>query len=267
MAKQDAAGRSPNLFEDPAIAQSAKDDPFAKFLSENWRQVAGTVLVAVLVVWGYNTFRATNEAKRAAASDLFADVRTNYSLYINQSNSLSQSKVELATATDDKKKGELTTRITKLESDTKDQKAKLERMIQALEDNLVEPFPRLAHLYRALLLVREGDIARVRSVLGVESWESVGSPGSPDRFVSELSALTLGKALVDRDDSIGEGIKVLAGLAERGTTAQIPAVLSLSAVVTTPEDKQMVERFIADIETKNPAQIKFLAQAKERLGN
>lgn len=265
MAKQDAAGRAPNLFEDPSIAQSAKDDPFAKFIARNWRPVFGTVLVTVLVVWGYNTFRTTNEAKRAAASELFSGVRQSYGMYVGQVNTLSQAKIELTTLTDEKRKSELTERVAKLETDSKTQREKLERMIQALEDNLVEPFPRLAHLYRALLFVRDGDLDRVRSLLGSESWQTVGSPGSPERFVAELSSLTLGKALVDRDTTMREGLRILFELAENGASSQVPAVLSLSAVVTDSEDKTRVTKIINDIQTKTPAQTKFLSQALERV--
>jgi hypothetical protein len=257
----DQAAKNSRLFEDPAIARAAAEDPFAKFVQQHWKRVALVVAVALAIGYGINNFRSTRELKRANVSALFADMRNAYSQLTFQEATLMQSRMELTEATDPTKKAEVEKRIAESETALNEQRVKIERMSEALEDNVEEPFPRLARLYRGLVAARSGDVTKARNALSGDRWESTGTPGSPERFVAELGAFVLGKALVDDPTSIKEGTQILAALAERGDAARLGSALAYAAIAASPEERASAKKFLEAIKTQHPEQSKFVLEA------
>jgi hypothetical protein len=257
----DQAAQNSRLFEDPAIARAAVEDPFAKFVLQHWKRAALVILAALAVGYGVMNFRAIREQKRANVSALFADMRNAYSQMTFQEATLIQARIELAEATDSAKKTEIEKKIAETEKTLGEQRIKIEKMSEALEDNVEEPFPRLARLYRGLVAVRSGDLAKARTALATDPWETTGTPGSPQRVVAELGAFVLGKGLVDDPESVKEGKQMLAGLAERGDTARLGAALAFAAVAETTEERSSAKRFLEAIQSQHPEQSKFVLEA------
>ena len=253
-----------NIFTDPAIAEAAQDDPVIQYFVQNWRSILTVVVAIPLLMFGYNTFRSTNEAKRAAASATFGEIRNVYTGIQTEDEQLRTAKKDLEKG-DAAKKDELTKKVTELEGKISSDRDRIGKMLQSLEETGIQPFPVLARLYRGLLAARDGNSAQVRTLLGGISWENVTPVDSNERLVAELSALVAGRSLLDTPDSVKEGQALLLKLAQQGQFTRTQAALALAAVAETPEDKSTALAAIEKLQADQPEQQKFLTDAVDRL--
>ena len=247
---------SNHLFEDPAIALAAKDDPIAQFMVKNWRTILGVLIAIPCVIFAYNTYKATNEAKRAAASALFGEVREALGSVNRDTQELATTRNELDSAVG-AKKDELIKKVADLEVRVRSGRERLGKMTESLSDTAIEPFPQLARLYQGILAARSGDLAEVKGVLSGVNWENVTPPDSRSRMVAELSALVLGRAYLDSPDGVKEGRQILSSLAEKGSFARTQALQALLASSDSPEDKAAAVALAEKLKSEQPEQEKF----------
>jgi hypothetical protein len=256
--------RSHSIFEDPAIAEAAKDDPVIRFISRNWKTVIGALVAIALSMVAYNSFKATAAQKRGAATQTLLDIQQGYKAIVQKQQDVATLKKELETETDNEKKEQSQ---GKIDSTTKELEQLRERTTLIVDSlSSPKPFDVLAQMYRGLIAARFADYATTQKVLASTSWEAVGADGSAERMAAELVALGLSKSLVDAPEAEGIVKDTLASLASRGNYSAVQAAVSYATVATTPEEKSKARDMIAQVAQRFPAQEKFLAPAREQLG-
>jgi len=250
-----------NIFEDPAIAEATKDDPFALFVAQHWRTIL-TILVAVgLGLIAFNRFRVTADEKRASATLLFQNIRESYAQLVTKDEELAKTQ-RTVTEKNGNEKEDAQKKVAGLQDEIKKIKDRTHLMIQSLDSPA--PFDSLAIVYGGLLAARAGDYESARKAMTQTPWEMIGKPGSPDRFLAEMSVLGLSKVLVDApaEASVQDAAKnALLNLAERGEFAAVAAIGVLSAITEQPEEKAKLSPLIENLRTKFPSQVKFIEDA------
>lgn len=260
------SNRSHSLFEDPAIAQAATEDPFVRYMSKNWRKVLTTVIVLALGWYGYTSFLATQQNKQAALSQLASSVRDAYQVFATDEAAYRKAKSELDKNKDEAKKAELTKKLEEAEATKTSSKEKVTRIIQALGDADTRPYPQVVGLYKGLVALKSGELETAKSTLGQDLWNNKNIPlDSPERFFGELGALSLARTFLDTDGKEGEAKEILFKLAENGTISAVPAGLALEAVVADGKERERLVLALESIKTREPEQEKFLTEALERL--
>ncbi len=254
------SGPSRNIFEDPAIAAAGRDDPFVQFVSAQWKRILAILCAIGISMVAYNTFNTTRELKKAAATELFGQVREQYESIVMKQAELSNQQSDLATKSDaDKKDSEGKIAELVKEIDLLHQKTKL--MIVSLDSPA--PFDLLGRLYGGLLAARFGEYETTKAALIANQWEIVGRAGSSERFAAEMATLGLGKALTDSEPFLAAGKAALFGLAERGEFAAVPAAVSLSSMAVSAEEKTKVRELLTTLRGRFPSQEKFISEAGE----
>ncbi len=257
--------RRKNIFEDPAIAEAGKDDPFARFVLKYWRLLVTGLIAVGLSIVGYNQFMTTALQKRADATKILHAVQEQYQDIVKKQAAVQTLRADEKAATDDKVRAETAEKITKESEELQKQRDKINLMLVGLESP--PPFNTFASLYRGLTAARFGDYDTTASILASLNWEQVGKPESPERSAAELAALGLANALVDSDKHLDQVKTTLQLLAEKGQYASVGAVDTLSILATTPEDKERVRGLIQGVQQRYPAEQKFLQDASERVAS
>ncbi len=257
--------RTHSIFEDPAIAQAAKDDPVVRFISQNWKTVIGALIAVALSMIAYNSFKSTAEQKRASATQTLIDIQQGYKAITDKQESLTTLAKELLVESDPKKKDELQ---QKIDADTKELNQLRDRTTLVIDSlKSPEPFDMLAQMYRGLMAARFGDYATTEKILSATSWEAIGSPDSAERMAAELAALGLARSLVDAPSS-GEMVKsALTNLASKGSFAAAQAAVTLATIAVTPDDRAKAREVIDGVSRRLPSQEKFLAPAREQIAS
>jgi hypothetical protein len=261
--EEQAHTRTRNIFEDPAIADAAKDDPVVRFISQNWKTVVGALVAVALSMIAYNGFQTTAEQKRAVATQTFLEIQNSYRSIVAKQKERAGLTGELANEKDAKKKGELEQKIADADNELKQLRDRTSLVITAL--NSPKPFDMLSQMYRGLLAARFGDYATTEAALTSTSWEAIGAADSAERMAAEFAALGLARALMDAPASVGAAQDALVRLASKGNFAAVPAGLALSITATTPEEKGQAVKILDELSNKFPAQQKFLTPALEQV--
>ena len=191
--------RMHSIFEDPAIADAAKDDPVVRFISRNWKTVIGALIAVALSMIAYNSFKSTAEQKRATATQTLMDIQQGYKAITEKQQELTTLTRALSTETDPKQKEEAQ---QKIDASTKELNQLRERTMLVVDSlKSPRPFDMLAQLYRGLIAARFGDYVTTQGVLSSTSWESVGAEDSAERMAAEFAVLGLARSLVDAPNS------------------------------------------------------------------
>lgn len=254
---------SRNIFEDPAIVEAGKNDPFIRFISQNWRLLLAALIAVGLGIVGYSQMTETALQKRVDATRALRGVQEAYQEIVEQREVRATAEKERQAATDDKTRTEAAERAKKSADNAKQQEERLLAKIVELET--VPSFAVFAGLYRGLVAAERADFGAVQAALGANSWETAGTVGSPERASAELVSLGLAKALSDSDQHLDLAKSALKSLAERGDFAAVRAADALAALTTTPEEKEQAKAIIQALQTRMPTQQKLLVAALERL--
>lgn len=251
-----------NIFEDPAIAAAANNDPFAQFVAKNWKRIAGALLAVALGMIAYNAVKTTQEQKRAASTALFGQVREQYREIVSKKKELVKLQAELASKPEGEKKA-VQDQVAALETQVSAVREKSRLMLSSLDSP--SPFDLLGRLYGGLIAAQFGEYEQVKSAVLATPWELTGRAGSPERMTAELATLGLGKALSESPQHMQHAKDTLLRLAENGEFAAVPALEALAALASTQEDSDKVKAILGVLETRFPSQSKFLSEVKEGL--
>ena len=255
---QREAPRAPsrNLFEDPAIAAAAQNDPFARWVVKHWRTIA-VVLVAIgASMVGYNRFATVALEKRSAATAALNSVQESYHQLVTKEESLLTLRAEEAAQADAAEKAKITAKIETTSKEVDQLKDKVTLMVESLDSSA--PFDTLKKLYRGLLAARLRNYDKTREALANASWEQVGKPESSERFMAELLAFGLARALIDSDAHRTFAREHLVKLAERGSFAAVPAANTLGMIAVTEPEKAQAQQLAEALRAKYPSQQRFL---------
>jgi uncharacterized protein YdbL (DUF1318 family) len=257
--KHDQSSNAPasrNIFEDPAIAEAAKNDAFVRFVVRHWRSVLLTLAVVAGSIIAYDIVTTTAEQKRANATARLSEIQDTYQELVKKQGEAETLRADLQKASDQKAKDDLT---SKLDADTKEVErlhAKVDLLIGDL--NSPKPFDILSGLYKGLVAGRFHDFETTKSMLLADTWEQSGEPGAPERSIAEVAALGLAKTLAEIDEYRTTAKDALRGLASRGSFVAVEAVRALSLLAVTPEEKAEVSALVADVKKRFPKQVKYL---------
>ena len=223
--EQAAAG----LFEDDIVQRTLLEDPVAKFVSKNWRQIIGALIVALVVWFGYTQFESAAVTRREAAADLYRKVREQYAAFTD-------ARASALKETDAKKKEELVKSL-------QDSARKTAESVRALGDASY-PYNEIGRIYQALLAIlvpQDGaftpNVQAAREALQPLNWKEQKA-GSRERFLAELRALLLGRTLLDDKAGAAEGRELLKALAQNGSVVHASAALTLSQIAVTDDEKK-----------------------------
>lgn len=252
-----------NIFEDPAIVEAGKNDPFIRFVSANWRLLFAVLIAVGLGIVGYSQVTATTLQKQADATRALREMQQAYQEIAEERDVLVTAQADERAAKDDKARAEAAERAKKA---TETLKLKEDRLLaKATELETGTSFAPFSALYRGLVAASRSDFGAVQSALAGQGWETVGKQGSPERAAAELAVLGLAKALSDSDQHLEAAKQALKGLAERGDFAAVRAADAYAALATTPEEKAQAKAMIGLLQARMPSQQKFLVDASERL--
>jgi hypothetical protein len=252
-----------DIFEDPAIAAAAQNDPFTRFVVVNWKRLAGLLIAMALGMIAYRSVVSTREQKRAAATAQLAQVRDQYAAIVKQQEQIAKDKAALVGKPDSEKKvaEEAVVALEQNLSQTRD-KAKL--MLQSLDSPA--PFDMFGRLYSGLIAARFGEYEATKAALLATQWEILGRPGSSERLVAELAAFGLSKALTESPSLSAVGKDGLKKLAERGEFAAVIAAAALAPLASGDEERQQVKGLLSAARARIPSQDKVAEGALELLG-
>lgn len=246
-----------NIFEDPAIAEAAKNDAFVRFVVRHWLSALVTLAVIAGSIIAYDIFTTTAEQKRADATARLGEIQETYQELVTKQGEVASLRTELQKSSDQKAKDETSSKLDSATKEVEQLHVKIGLMIAALDSP--KPFDMLASLYKGLVAGRFGDYATTKLMLSADAWEQAGKPGTPERTVAEVVALGLAKMLAESDENRATAKETLQGLASRGTFVAVEAVQALSLLAETPEEKAEVSALVTDVKKRFPAQEKYLA--------
>ena len=252
-----------NIFEDPAIVEAGKNDPFIRFVSANWRLLLAVLVAIGLGIVGYSQVTATTLQKQADGTRVLRGVQQAYQEIIEEREVLVAAQAEERAAKDDKTRAEAAERAKKSSENLQRKEDRL--LAKATELETMPSFAPFSSLYRGLVAAQRGDFGSVQAALAAQAWETVGKSGSPERAAAELSALGLAKALSDSDQYLDPARLALKALAERGDFAAVRAADAFAVLATTPEEKAQAKALIGLLQSRMPSQQKLLIDASERL--
>lgn len=247
---------SRNLFEDPAIAMAAQNDPFARWVVKHWRTIVVTLVALAAGILGYDRFTTVALEKRSAATAVLNSVQESYHQLVTKEESLLTLRAEEAAQKDATEKAKIATKIETASKEIDQLKDKVTLMVESLDSSA--PYSTLKDLYRGLLAARAKDYEKTKTALQNNAWEQVGKPDSSERFMAELLAFGLSRALIDSDAHRDFARDQLVRLAERGSFAAVPAANTLMMIAVTEPEKAQARQLAETLRTKYPSQQRFL---------
>ena len=255
---QGEAPRAPsrNLFEDPAIAAAAQNDPFARWIVKHWRTIMVVLLAIGTAILGYDRFTSVALEKRSAATAVLNSVQESYHQLVTKEETLLTLRAEEASQADAAEKAKITAKIESTSKEVDQLKDKVTLMVESLDSSA--PFNTLKELYRGLLAARLKDYDKTQSALANASWERVGKPESSERFMAELLAFGLARALIDSDSHRDFARAQLVRIAEQGSFVAVPAASTLVTIAATDPEKAQSQQLVDTLRAKYPSQQRFL---------
>jgi hypothetical protein len=257
-----STGRS--IFEDPAIAEAGKNDPFVRFVQSNWRSLLLLLVAVGFAMVGYNIFSTTALEKRARATTMLIDIQESYRSLSEQQDNLKKLKDARDAASDDEARKRSSEAVDKASKELSDARSKLGLMIDSLDSP--HPFDSYATLYRGLLAARFGEVEKVEEELKkAPSWEAIDDVRSSRRFIAETVNLGLLRGLSQSDQRSASVRERLKDLAERGEYLAVDALAVLIAQTTAREERLKLAELIDTTRQRFPSRSKELDLLKERL--
>jgi hypothetical protein len=255
---QREAPRAPsrNLFEDPAIAAAAQNDPFARWVVQHWRTIVVVLLAIGASMLGYNRFTTVAVEKRSAATAVLNSVQESYHQLVTKEESLVTLRAEEAAQADAGEKAKITAKIDTTSKEVDQLKDKVTLMVESLDS--AAPFNTLKELYRGLLAARLKNYDKTRDALANATWEQVGEPESSERFMAEILSFGLARALIDSDAHRALAREQLVKLAERGSFAAVPSAKTLLMIAASEPEKAQAQQLADALRAKYPSQQRFL---------
>ena len=247
---------SRNLFEDPAIAAAAQNDPFARWVVKHWRTIVVVLLALGASMLGYNRFTTVALEKRSAATAVLSSVQESYHQLVTKEEVLVTLRAEEAVQADAAEKAKITAKIDTTSKEVDQLKDKVTLMVESLDSSA--PFNTLKELYRGLLAARLKNYDKTRDALANSSWEQIGKPESSERFMAELLSFGLARALIDSDAHRALAREQLVKLAERGSFAAVPAANTLVMIAVSEPEKAQAQQLAEALRVKYPSQQRFL---------
>ncbi len=261
-----SSNRSRNIFEDPAIQEAAKTDPFTRFIVMHWKTVLLTLAAVAGVMISYNFFKTTALQKRASATARLVDIQEAYRGLVESQEAVVKLQGEQVQAQDDAKKKELATSLETKSKEVDQAKTKLSLMVDALGDE--EPFSSLARLYKGLIAGRFKDYNAVNEALvTMPAWQSIVDTQSSQRFVGETVALGLSKALAQSEAHRSQAKDQLRLLADKGAFLAVEAAGALSVLLDAPEERTSFGQLIDSLTTRFPSQEQYLKELRGRVAS
>jgi len=259
----DKAPRTPprNIFEDPAIAVAAQNDPFARWVVKNWRSLVAVLLAVAAVMLGYDRFTTVALEKRSSATATLNSVQESYHQLLTKEESLVTLRADEAAQTDAAEKAKITAKIEATSREIDQLKDKVTLMVESLDSSA--PFGTLKELYQGLLAARLKNYDKTQSVLAATQWEAVGKPESSERFMAELLAFGLARSLIDSDAHREFARGQLVIIAERGSFAAVPAATTLTMIAVSDAEKTQAQELVTKLRAKYPSQQRFLSNLED----
>lgn len=251
-----------DIFQDPALAETMKDDPLFLFLKKWWLQVVFVGAAIVLGVYAKGAFEDTYRAEQGRSADLFMELQARFDEIPGLEAALAKALADEAKAGD--KKEDAAKKVTAARNALDQSKARVESVLASLADTK-KPYSDLAQLYRGALAARSGDVAAASTALSTDSWTKIVDTQSNERFYAELGALVLARAQLDQAASVASARSALRSLAQQGSFFDVAAGLALASASQTAEEKQEARGALELILTRSPEQSEALSAALERL--
>lgn len=257
-----STGRS--IFEDPAIAEAGKNDPFVRFVQRSWRSLLLLLVAVGVAMVGYNIFTKTALEKRARATTVLADIQESYRSLNEQQEKLRKLGDERDEAKDDAAKKSASEALDKASKELSDARGKLGLMIDSLDSP--PPFDSYATLYRGLLAAKFGEVTKLEEELKrAPSWEAIDDVKSSRRFIAETVNLALLRGLSQSEQHISSVKERLEDLAERGEYLAVDALAVLVARTAVREERLKLAELIDATLKRFPSRGKELNELKSRL--
>lgn len=247
-----------DIFQDPALAETMKDDPFFLFMKKWWLQVAFVAAAVVLGVYAKGAFEETYRNEQGHAADLFVELQSRFDELPVLEASLEKAQSDEAKAGD--KKEDAAKKVSAAKAALDQSKARIESLLASLSDTK-KPYSDLAKLYQGALAARSG----AASNLSADGWTKITDSASQERFVAELAALVLARSQLDRDSDVAAGRATLRSLAEQGTYFDVAAALALANAAQTTEEKKEARAAIESIQMRSPEQTDTLSVALDHV--
>lgn len=252
-----------DIFQDPALAETMKDDPLFLFLKRWWLQISILAGAVIVGVYAKGAFDETYRAEMGRAADVYTELESRFEELPALEAAYDKAKTDESKATDKKEDAAKQTLAAKEKLDQG--KARVESLLTSLADSK-KPYSDLARVYRGALAYRIGDVPGAENNLSGDRWSSVADVRSPDRFVAELEALLLARMQLDQDSKISNARSLLKSLSGNGSFFDIAAGLALASASHTPEEKQEAKSALEALKAKAPEQSEVIDAAIERLG-
>lgn len=251
-----------DIFQDPALAQTMKDDPLFLFLKKWWQQAIFVAAAIVLGVYAKSAFEDTYRAEQGRSADLFIALQSRFDELPALETAFAKAQAEEAKAGD--KKDDAAKKTAAALAALDQSKAQIESLLSSLADTK-EPYTGLAQLYRGALAARSGDLNAAATNLSSDAWTKVSDTQSSERFYAELGALVLARAQLDQETLVASARASLRALAEQGAYFDIAAGLALASASQTDEEKREASAVLEKIIDRSPEQAEALTTALDRV--
>jgi len=210
----------------------------AVFMAENWSRFVGFVVLLILLVFGYNEFRASGERKQAQASDGF-------------------SRIQQA--------------LKEIENTAPENKGQLEKSNRAFDDSIDvlknkysgSVYAEFAPLYSAKKLIGEQKYAEAREALkqamgkrfatGVVAAVTSGTTTKPESIAQELAALIEAKSwLLGEKPDLKMARERLAVVAKNGELISGEALVTLAKISINSAEKEELKTLANEVLKSRP---------------
>ena len=238
----------------PIVPEPQVEDPVAKFIWSNRKELTLTVLAALALFYVVHTFQDNRRTRMAEAADLFHGVQEQFEAFSQASVKLAEQRALTTVKAEDLKQQE--TSIT-------EQRARLDQALRALADT-DPPYTELAQLYRGLVARAAGETTEASALLRGVTWKSFPAEASA-RLHGELGQLALGRLLLDDEGTRAEGVRTLTELAREGKFARVAAAVTLARIAGDESQKAEAKALLDAIVRDQPEQADLVKADLDRL--
>ncbi len=256
-----AMAASHDIFQDPALAQTVKDDPLFLLLKKWWVHIAVFAGAIILGIYAKGVFEETGRAELMRASDIFTELESRFEDIPALETALAKAQSEAAAATD--KKDDAQKKVTEAQAALDQGNARLASLVTSLEES-TQPYTELGKIYRGALAARAGNREAARTVLSLTRWGTLKPERTPERFMAELEALVLARAELDDLANAAAGRATLRSLTEQGLFMAIPAGVALASSAASSQEKAEAKAALENLKAKFPEQTELLDNALTR---
>ena len=246
-----------NIFEDPAIAQAAANDPLMRWVLVNWKILVALAAAVILATVAYLRFTAVALEKRTNATKTLNEIQTTYASLVEKEGEVAELRGDLESQSDPKERESRTTKITQGEKEIE----QLRDKVVLMADSLVDPksFGTIASMYKGLIASRRQQFDETKRALEEIHLDQLGAPDAPERFVGEVVALALARSLVDSEQYRALARETIVTLAQKGEVVAPRAANALGLISNTPEEKAQAESIVASVQSRFPGQQAYLS--------